>query len=87
MYASKLFCTLCEKRKIANNKMFLKMIVSSLLLILGTLEIVQSLIVRTEDGLIKGKYMKSQCGRKLIGFVGIPYAEPPIGPLRFMVIT
>lgn len=43
------------------------------------------LIVKTNNGLIKGKFMATKNGKLFASFTGIPYAEPPIGPLRFLV--
>lgn len=42
--------------------------------------------VWVEQGLIKGKIYKID-DQQLQIFRGIPYAEPPIGPLRFKVIN
>lgn len=32
-----------------------------------------------------GRYLRSFSGRAVKGFTSIPYAEPPVGPLRFKV--
>lgn len=32
-----------------------------------------------------GKYLESLSGRIIKGFTRIPYAKPPLGPLRFKV--
>lgn len=45
----------------------------------------KDLIVKINEGFITGKYMTSTNGRQFAGFVGVPYAEPPINHLRFMV--
>lgn len=34
-------------------------------------------------GVIAGKYMTSHSGRGIRAFLGVPYAEPPTGQLRF----
>lgn len=39
--------------------------------------------VRIDDGRMVGRYLTSQSGRTIRAFMGIPYAEPPIGELRF----
>lgn len=43
--------------------------------------------VKINEGLIKGKFMVTKNGRLFTGYTGIPYAEPPVGQLRFMVST
>lgn len=43
----------------------------------------ESLKVRIDDGKIIGRYMTSISGRTIRAFLGIPYAAPPIGDLRF----
>lgn len=42
----------------------------------------KNLIIRTSSGLIEGKTLKV-FGSTVYAFLGIPYAEPPIGDLRF----
>lgn len=39
--------------------------------------------VQIEDGKIVGRYLTSLSGRSVRAFMGIPYAEPPVGNLRF----
>lgn len=41
--------------------------------------------VVTPLGGIKGFYKHSFNGRKVMAFEGIPYAQPPVGELRFRV--
>lgn len=43
------------------------------------------LIVRLGDGksAVSGRFMVSQSGRGIKAFRGIPYAEPPVGDLRY----
>ncbi|XP_008560044.1 esterase FE4 [Microplitis demolitor] len=40
-------------------------------------------IVRTSFGPVLGKWMSSHWGYRIAGFLGIPYAQPPLGSLRF----
>lgn len=40
-------------------------------------------IIEIEDGLIEGRQMASRSGVPFNGFFGIPFAEPPLGELRF----
>lgn len=45
-----------------------------------------SLKVQLGDGSkIVGRYLTSLTGRGIRAFMGVPYAEPPIGDLRFKV--
>lgn len=39
--------------------------------------------VRIESGRILGRYMTSESGKTIRAFMGIPFAEPPVGDLRF----
>ena len=44
------------------------------------------LIVQVEQGKIRGKQSTSKYSRKkYCSFLGVPYAKPPVGDLRFMV--
>jgi len=42
-------------------------------------------IVSTKTGTVQGFPMKTFFGRSIYAFEGIPFAEPPIGNLRFRV--
>lgn len=42
-------------------------------------------IVTIEQGTLNGTYLKARNGRMFNAFYGIPYAEPPVGNLRFKV--
>ncbi|CAH4036316.1 unnamed protein product [Pieris brassicae] len=39
--------------------------------------------VTVAEGSLKGKVCNTPCGKKYYSFEGIPYAKPPLGPLRF----
>ncbi|CRK91881.1 CLUMA_CG005501, isoform A [Clunio marinus] len=41
------------------------------------------LIVTTDKGKVRGLTLNSPSGRKVDVWLGIPYAQPPVGPLRF----
>lgn len=43
----------------------------------------KDLRVRIDEGRIIGRYMTSLSGKTIRAFMGIPYAEPPVGELRF----
>lgn len=43
----------------------------------------EELKIQLDDGNILGRYLTSDSGRGIRGFMGIPFAEPPIGKLRF----
>lgn len=38
-----------------------------------------------DGGKLVGRYLTSDSGRGIRAFMGVPYAEPPIGELRFKV--
>lgn len=42
-------------------------------------------IVKIAQGELRGVEVTSSSGTKYCSFLGIPYAEPPIGKLRFKV--
>lgn len=39
------------------------------------------------QGILRGQYLETSSNRKISAFTGIPYAEPPVGNLRFEVRT
>jgi len=41
--------------------------------------------VTLEQGAVKGLLIESIRDRQLLAFLGIPYAKPPVGELRFKV--
>ena len=41
--------------------------------------------VTLEQGAVKGQWIESIRDRQLLAFLGIPYAKPPVGDLRFKV--
>lgn len=43
--------------------------------------------METKLGILKGTTMLSRNGRKFKAFMGVPYAKPPVGMLRFRVST
>lgn len=47
----------------------------------------QDLIVDTNYGQVLGTTDISRNGREFFSFLGIPYAKPPIGNLRYAVIS
>lgn len=46
-------------------------------------EEIDELIVQINDGEILGRYMTTESGKTISAFVGIPFASPPVGDLRF----
>ena len=42
-------------------------------------------LAETRLGPIRGVTLTSRAGREYSGFLGVPYARPPVGPLRFQV--
>jgi hypothetical protein len=45
-------------------------------------------IVKVQQGLLQGKLLTSvRSKNKFIGFLGIPYAKPPVGELKFKVTS
>ena len=45
----------------------------------------QSVVIQTTNGQIRGAEKTTRLGRKHYAFLGIPYAKPPVGDLRFEV--
>lgn len=42
-------------------------------------------IVRTNFGPIRGKWLNSNRGLLIAAYLGVPYAQPPVGKFRFKV--
>jgi len=55
------------------------------LLLLICLSGAQHVILNTSQGALQGTIEKSRADRQFFAFYGIPYAEPPLGELRFEV--
>ena len=41
------------------------------------------LVITIDKGKIRGKTITASTGKKVDVFLGIPYAQPPVGPLRY----
>lgn len=69
------------------------MILKHLALVLVVLCCAEEILSRTSDslkvtidsGALVGRHITTHNGRPLRAFMGIPYAEPPVGNLRFKV--
>lgn len=61
-----------------NRKVFVSVIVQVLLVTITSCQVIE-----IEDGLILGREMESRSGVSFNAFLGIPFATPPIGELRF----
>lgn len=46
-------------------------------------QVIKELKKQINDGDILGRYITSETGRTISAFIGIPFASPPIGELRF----
>ncbi len=68
---------------VAKMKCKLEVLVN-LILIYGCFTETTGQIIQIEDGLIEGRRVLSRSGVVFSGFFGIPFAEPPIGELRFI---
>lgn len=75
--------------KSINFKIFLNFLCFFLLLFLTNninCRTAKDLRLNLEDGSpIVGKYLKTFYGAGIRAFIGIPYAKPPVGDLRFSV--
>lgn len=50
-----------------------------------SVQVVNGVVIQTKGGSVNGTTGKSRGGREFLAFYGIPYAEPPVGNLRFKV--
>ncbi|KAK7602467.1 hypothetical protein V9T40_008056 [Parthenolecanium corni] len=48
-----------------------------------SVQIVNCIVIQTKYGAVNGTTGKSRDGREFLAFYGIPFAEPPVGNLRF----
>lgn len=55
------------------------------LFVFVVLSVSGSSVVEIGDGPLRGKTMTTKTGRDFDAFLGIPYAKPPVGDLRFEV--
>jgi carboxylesterase type B len=46
---------------------------------------VETVTVRVAQGSLRGQKVKTEAGATYYSFNAIPYAKPPVGPLRFKV--
>lgn len=42
--------------------------------------------VKISEGALRGVHLKTYNGRTISAFLGIPYAQPPIGDLRYVLL-
>lgn len=56
-----------------------------LTIIINHLLAIEEPLVTINQGSLKGKVTNTYKGREIYSFTGIPYAKPPLGPLRFEV--
>lgn len=65
--------------------------VTIFLLIVGIIELTLTFtsdelrITLSNGSKLVGRYLRSYSGRPIKAFMGVPYAKPPLGPLRFKV--
>lgn len=70
----------CQRR----DMLLLKVsILFSFLQLIFSWEDSSDLLLNIKDGQILGRYITSETGKIIKAFMGIPYAQPPIGNLRF----
>lgn len=84
-----LFHSLISSKKIRDCTMshIYEIITILTLILVFTSSVFSSLIVNTNGGKIRGFESNSILdGKKYYSFLGIPYAKPPLGDLRFQVI-
>ncbi len=63
----------------------LRMLAFAVVFVLFFFDLGDSVQVSTKNGILEGKVEKSRGGREFFSFYRVPYAEPPIGDLRFEV--
>ena len=67
-------------------KIILLCVVVFLVVELASARTAENLKVQLSDGSkLLGRYLTSDSGKGIRGFLGVPYAEPPINELRFKV--
>lgn len=49
------------------------------------MKMVETVIVHVAQGNLRGQKVKTEAGATYYSFHAIPYAKPPVGPLRFKV--
>lgn len=72
----------CPLDKMYLNKMYISI---AFLICLKFVVCEEKPVVDTTHGKIMGKVLKTLMDVNYYGFMGIPYAVPPVGELRFMV--
>lgn len=60
-------------------------IITSLLFCLLAAKFSASVVIPTQHGPVEGTVKTSDLGRNYFHFMGIPYAKPPLGELKFRV--
>ena len=63
-------------------EVFLKAIFCSYMKVCGLQEEIE-----ISEGWVRGRLLKTLEGQEFLSVEGIPYAEPPVGPLRWMPPT
>ena len=63
--------------------MDLKYTINLFIVIFSSTELLSAYVIKTSLGAIRGTVEKSINGSEFYSFKGIPFAEPPIGKLRF----
>lgn len=65
----------------------MKLLTFIFLELITTIVVISNPVVQIKNGTLEGIFMESRKGRKIAAFMGIPYAVPPLGDLRFEVCT
>ncbi|KAF0287231.1 Venom carboxylesterase-6 [Amphibalanus amphitrite] len=61
----------------------LRTVLTAAILLAGTASAEQEPVVATKAGFVRGTTLTSLIGNEFFSFKGIPYAQPPVGALRF----